>query len=175
MLSQCEHGTDSPAVLVTTSQKLAQLVSQELEAQLKELSREDMARQALNNHGMIIVAQDLDRVFEISNEIAPEHLEIALENPMQYLYKVRNAGSVFLGKSTPEALCDYYAGPNHTLPTDGTARFSSPLSVDDFIKKSSYCYYSEQALKKVAPDVIRFANEEGLTAHAKSVSKRIEK
>jgi len=173
MLSQCEHGSDSPAVLVTTSAVLAEKVSAELEMQLKQLSREEMAREAVENHGMIIIAETLDRACEISNEIAPEHLEIFLENPMEYLVKIKNAGSVFLGKNTPEALCDYYAGPNHTLPTDGTARFSSPLSVDDFIKKSSYSYYTEAALHKAAPDVIRFATEEGLTAHAKSVQKRL--
>ncbi|MCL2365762.1 MAG: histidinol dehydrogenase [Oscillospiraceae bacterium] len=174
MLSQCEHGSDSPAVLVTTCSQLASKVKDELETQLNALPRKDIARQAIDNHGMIIVASSLDQAFDISNELAPEHLEILLEAPMNYLDKVKNAGSVFLGKHTPEALCDYYAGPNHTLPTDGTARFSSPLTVDDFIKKSSYTYYSKEALLKSASDVIRFAEEEGLCAHAKSVEKRIE-
>jgi len=175
MLSQCEHGSDSPAILVTTSPGLAESVSEQLELQLKELEREKMAGAALRDHGMIIVTDSIDEAIEIANEIAPEHLEIALDNPMQYLGKIRNAGSVFLGHSTPEPLCDYFAGPNHTLPTDGTARFSSPLSVDDFVKRSSYTYYSEAALKAAAPDVIRFANEEGLTAHALSVSRRTDK
>jgi len=173
MLSQCEHGSDSPAVLVTTSKTLADQVSAELDAQLKQLPREDMAREAVEHHSMIIIAETLEQAFEISNEIAPEHLEIFLDNPIDYLEKIRNAGSIFLGKNTPEALCDYYAGPNHTLPTDGTARFSSPLSVDDFVKKSSYSYYTEAALRKAAPDVIRFAEEEGLAAHAKSVLRRV--
>jgi len=173
MLSQCEHGSDSPAVLVTTDEALGRAVSEQLEIQLNELSRGEMARAAVLDHGMIIIAKDLDEAFEIANDMAPEHLEICLDNPMDYLDKVINAGSVFLGKSTPEALCDYYAGPNHTLPTEGTARFSSPLSVDDFVKKSSYAYYSEDALKKAAADVITFANKEGLTAHAQSVAKRV--
>ena len=173
MLSQCEHGIDSPAVLVTTSRELSDRVSEQLQAQLNELSRGEMARRAVSEHGMIIVTETLDEAFEVANELAPEHLEIALENPMGYLNKIKNAGSVFLGTSTPEALCDYYAGPNHTLPTGGTARFSSPLSIDDFVKKSSYTYYSEQALQEAAPDVIRFAAEEGLSAHALSVSRRV--
>jgi len=175
MLSQCEHGSDSPAVLVTTCAELADKVKDEIDKQLKELPREEIARQAVDNHGMIIIAQSIDEAFDISNELAPEHLEICLDEPINYLDKVKSAGSIFLGESTPEALCDYYAGPNHTLPTDGTARFSSPLSVDDFVKKSSYTYYSRQALVEAASDVIRFAEEEGLTAHAESVRKRVER
>ena len=173
MLSQCEHGVDSPAVLITTSEELAEKVCAELEAQLGKLPREEMARKAVEDHGKIIIADSLEQAFEISNELAPEHLEILLDDPFKYLGKVKNAGSVFLGKNTPEALCDYYAGPNHTLPTSGTARFSSPLSVDDFVKKSSYAYYSEEALQKAGNDVIYFAEKEGLTAHARSVAKRI--
>jgi len=174
MLSQCEHGVDSPAVLVTTCATLAEKVSAELEVQLTTLPREEMARQAVNEHGRIIVVETLEQAFEISNDLAPEHLEIFLDEPRKYLDRVKNAGSIFLGKNTPEALCDYYAGPNHTLPTSGTARFSSTLSVDDFVKKSSYSYYSEDALKAAANDVICFAEKEGLTAHARSVVKRIE-
>jgi len=172
MLSQCEHGNDSPAVLVTTSADLAKEVSAKLEVQLETLPRKDMAREAVENHGKIIITETLEQAFEISNELAPEHLEIFLEEPLKYLDKVKNAGSVFLGKHTPEALCDYFAGPNHTLPTDGTARFSSPLTVDDFVKKSSYTYYSKAALDIAAKDVIRFAEEEGLMAHARSVALR---
>jgi len=172
MLSQCEHGNDSPAVLVTTSGELAKNVSLEIEAQLEKLPRSKMAREAIEDHSMIIIVPTIDDAFRISNELAPEHLEIFLENPLAHLEKIRNAGSVFLGENTPEALCDYYAGPNHTLPTDGTARFSSPLGVDDFVKKSSYTYYTKAALLTAADDVIRFAEEEGLSAHAQSVKLR---
>jgi histidinol dehydrogenase len=173
MLSQCEHGEDSPAVLITDSASLAKKVAKEIEQQLSALTREDIAREAIENHGMIVIVNSLEEAFKISNELAPEHLEILLEEPFNYLDKVLNAGSIFLGRYTPEALGDYYAGPNHTLPTSGTARFSGPLSVDDFVKKTSYTYYSDKALKATGKDVIRFAEEEGLTAHALSVSKRL--
>jgi len=175
MLSQCEHGEDSAAVLVTDSAELAERVSAQIEAQLLELPREKTAREAVDNHGKIIVARSLEEAFAISNELAPEHLEIFLDDPFTHLDKVTNAGSVFLGKNTPEALGDYYAGPNHTLPTSGTARFSSPLSVDVFVKKSSFTFYSDEALHRAGSDIVSFAKKEGLDAHALSVSRRVEK
>jgi len=173
MLSQCEHGPDSPAVLVTNSKSLAEKVKNEIEAQLLQLPRKEIARKAVDEFGLIIIAESIEECFEISNALAPEHLEIQLDEPFSYLDKVVNAGSVFLGSYTPETIADYYAGPNHTLPTSGAARFSSPLSVEDFIKKTSYTYYSKEALDAASEDVIRFAEEEGLRAHALSVSKRI--
>jgi len=173
MLSQCEHGPDSPAVPVTNAPELADKVSVELEKQLKELPRAEIARQAVDEHGLIVITKTIDEAFEISNALAPEHLVMFLDEPLDHLNKVRNAGSVFMGKHTPESLGDYYAGPNHTLPTSGTARFSSPLSVDDFTKKTSYTYYSENALNTASDDVIRFAEEEGLKAHALAVEKRV--
>jgi len=172
MLSQCEHGPDSPALLITNSKALAGKVSREITTQLSDLPRKDIARKAIKDHGLIIITKTIDEAFELSNIIAPEHLEIILDEPFNYLDKIHNAGSVFLGKYTPEPLGDYYAGPNHTIPTSGTARFSSPLSVDDFTKKTSYTFYSEKALRAASADVIRFAEEEGLKAHALSVSKR---
>jgi len=172
MLSQCEHGADSPAILVTDSGELAEKVSMEIETQIKALPREAIARKAVDCHGRIIVAESLAQAFEISNGIAPEHLEVFLDDPLKYLGKVKNAGSVFLGKHAPEALGDYYAGPNHTLPTSGTARFSSPLSVNDFVKKTQYTYYTAEALRREADDVILFAESEGLAAHANSVRVR---
>jgi len=173
MLSQCEHGVDSIAILITNSAALAGKVGAEIETQLSALPRGNIAREAIANNGRIIIADSLEQAFEISNELAPEHLEIFLDEPFTYLDRVKNAGSVFLGRSSPEALGDYYAGPNHTLPTSGTARFSSPLSVDDFVKKTSFTYYTEEALQEVGSDIIKFAEKEGLTAHALSVSKRI--
>ena len=175
MLSQCEHGADSPAILVTESMDLANKVKNEIESQLSELPRGKIAREAINEHGKIIIAGSIKKAFEISNEIAPEHLEIFLDEPFKYLDSVKNAGSIFLGKNTPEALGDYYAGPNHILPTSGTARFSSQLSVDDFVKKSSYTYFTKEALHNAGDDVIKFAEKEGLAAHAMSVSKRIKR
>ena len=174
MLSQCEHGPDSAAVLVTVCEKFAQAVSAEIETQLRALPREAAARAAVDNHGKIIIAESLPQAFEIANIIAPEHLEIFLDEPMQYLELVKNAGSVFLGRSAPEALGDYYAGPNHTLPTSGTARFSGPLSVDDFVRNSSFTYYTQSALKDIGSDVVAFAEKEGLHAHAQSVARRME-
>ena len=173
MLSQCEHGTDSPAVLVTNSTELAGKVAAEIEVQLAALPRSSIAREAVDTHGAVIIAESLEQAFEISNELAPEHLEIFLNEPFDYLDRVKNAGSVFLGKNAPEALGDYYAGPNHTLPTSGTARYASPLSVDDFVKKTSYTYYTAEALYNEGDDIIRFAEKEGLTAHAMSVIKRM--
>jgi len=173
MLSQCEHGIDSPAVLITDSAEFAGKVSAEIEVQTSQLPRGKIVKTAIEEHGKIIIADSIEQAFAISNELAPEHLEIFLKEPHKYLDKVRNAGSVFLGQYTPEALCDYYAGPNHTLPTSGTSRFSSSLSVDDFVKKTQYTYYTETALRKAGDDVIRFAEKEGLTAHAQSIRKRI--
>ena len=174
LLSQAEHDKMASAVLVTDSQELAYAVSDELEKQIPLLSRSEIARCSIDNNGKIIVADSLEKVIEISNEIAPEHLELLLDEPFKYLDMIRHAGSVFMGRYCPEALGDYYAGPNHTLPTSGTAKFSSPLSVDDFIKKTQYTYYTKQALDKVAKDVAYFAEKEGLTAHAKSAVIRTE-
>lgn len=168
LLSQAEHDKMASAVLVTDSIDLANAVSEELEKQIPLLERSEIARASIDNNGKIIVAEDLEKVIEISNEIAPEHLELLLDDPFEYLDKIRHAGSIFMGRYCPEALGDYYAGPNHTLPTSGTAKFSSPLSVDDFIKKTQYTYYTKEALDKVAYDVGYFAEKEGLTAHAKS-------
>ena len=172
MLSQAEHDKMASAVLVTDSQSLAEAVSAELERQLSLLPREEIARASIDDYGKIIVADDLHVAIEIANEIAPEHLELCVDNPFDYLDEIRHAGSVFLGKNCPEALGDYFAGPNHTLPTSGTARFSSPLSVDDFVKKYQYSYYTLDALKQVAEDVAAFAESEGLSAHARSITVR---
>lgn len=174
LLSQAEHDKMASAVLVTDSMDLAQKVQKELEVQIPQLSRCDIARESIDNNGKIIVADTLDAVIEISNEIAPEHLELCVDNPFDYLDSIRHAGSIFMGRNCPEALGDYYAGPNHTLPTSGTAKFSSPLSVDDFVKKTQYTYYTKEALKRVADDVAYFAEKEGLTAHAKSATIRTE-
>ena len=174
LLSQAEHDTMASAVLVTDSQKLAEAVQAELELQIPQLERSNIARASIDNNGKIIVADDLMQAIEIANEIAPEHLELCVDNPFDYLDSIRHAGSIFMGRNCPEALGDYFAGPNHTLPTSGTARFSSPLSVDDFIKKTQYTYYTRDALKQVAEDVAFFAKAEGLTAHAKSAIIRTE-
>lgn len=168
LLSQAEHDKMASAVLVTDSADLAKAVSEQLEKQIPLLSRSEIARTSIDNNGKIIVADNLEKVIDISNEIAPEHLELLVDNPFDYLDKIRHAGSIFMGRNCPEALGDYYAGPNHTLPTSGTAKFSSPLSVDDFVKKTQYTYYTREALEKVAEDVAFFAEKEGLTAHAKS-------
>jgi len=175
MLSQSEHGETSASVLVTDSTELAMAVIAEIEAQLKVLPREKISRKSIDNHGKIIVADSIREAFDISNEIAPEHLEIFLDQPLEYLGLVKNAGSVFMGRHTPEALGDYYAGPNHTLPTSGTARFSGPLGVEDFTKRSSFTFYSADALRRVGDDVVKFAEKEGLDAHARSVAKRTDK
>ena len=174
MLSQAEHDKFATAVLVTDSDELAEQVAEELEVQLAKLPREEIARASIENNGKIIVADDLLEVIKVANEIAPEHLELCVDDPFSYLDKIRNAGSIFLGKNCPEALGDYFAGPNHTLPTSGTARFYSALSVDDFTKRSQYSYYTAEALDKVADKIARFAEEEGLQAHARSVLVRRE-
>lgn len=175
MLSQAEHDTMASAVLVTDSTRLADAVSAELERQIPLLPRAEIARASIDNCSKIILAESMIQAVDIANEIAPEHLEVCVDNPFAYLAQIRHAGSIFLGKHAPEALGDYFAGPNHTLPTSGTARFSSPLSVDDFIKKSSFTYYTQQALEQVGEKIVRFAEEEGLQAHGKSVSVRLEK
>ena len=174
LLSQAEHDKLASAVLVTDSMDLAKAVQQELEVQIPQLSRAEIARASIDNNGKIIVADDLSAAIEIANEIAPEHLELCVDNPFDYLDSIRHAGSIFMGRNCPEALGDYFAGPNHTLPTSGTAKFSSPLSVDDFIKKTQYTYYTAAALDRVAEDVAYFATQEGLTAHAKSAIVRTE-
>ena len=168
LLSQAEHDKLASAVLVTDSYELALAVSEELEKQIPLLERSDIARASIDANGKIIVADTLDVVIDIANELAPEHLELLLDNPFDYLDAIRHAGSIFMGRYCPEALGDYFAGPNHTLPTGGTAKFSSPLSVDDFVKKTQYTYYTKEALSRVADDVAFFAEKEGLTAHAKS-------
>lgn len=175
MLSQAEHDKMASAVLVTDSMALAEAVSAELERQLVLLPREEIARTSIEQNGKIIVADRLDDVIAVANEIAPEHLELCVDNPFDYLDKIENAGSIFMGRYCPEALGDYFAGPNHTLPTSGTARFSSPLSVDDFVKKSQYTYYTKDALGAVADQIALFAQKEGLEAHAKSVTIRTDK
>lgn len=174
LLSQAEHDKMASAVLVTDSETLALKVSDEIEKQLKLLPREEIARTSIDNNGKIIVAKNLYDVIDVANEIAPEHLELCVDNPFDYLDKIKNAGSIFMGRYCPEALGDYFAGPNHTLPTSGTARFSSPLSVDDFVKKSQYTYYTKEALQKVADSVAFFAEKEGLSAHARSATVRFE-
>lgn len=174
LLSQAEHDKMASAVLVTDSAELAEQVSAELERQIPLLPRAEIARISIDNNGKVIVADNLFDVIEVANEIAPEHLELSVDNPFDYLDKIKNAGSIFMGRYCPEALGDYFAGPNHTLPTSGTARFSSPLSVDDFVKKSQYTYYTKDALKKSAESVAFFAEKEGLSAHARSVTVRFE-
>lgn len=174
LLSQAEHDTMASAVLVTDSRELALAVRRELETQIPLLERERIARASIDNNGKIIIADDLTQAIDIANALAPEHLELCVDDPFAYLDSIRHAGSVFLGRNCPEALGDYFAGPNHTLPTGGTARFSSPLSVDDFIKKTQFTYYTRDALKQVAQDVACFAKQEGLTAHARSAVIRTE-
>ena len=174
LLSQAEHDKMASAVLVTDSGELAENVSAELEKQIPLLERCEIARESIDVNGKIIVADTLDAAIEIANEIAPEHLELCVDNPFDKLDSIRHAGSIFMGRNCPEALGDYFAGPNHTLPTSGTAKFSSPLSVDDFVKKTQYTYYTKDALRKVAFDVAAFAKKEGLTAHTKSAVIRVE-
>ena len=174
LLSQAEHDKNASAVLVTDSEALAVAVQAAIEEQLPKLRREEIARASIDTNGKIIVADSLDTSVEIANEIAPEHLEVCVDQPFDYLDKIKNAGSIFLGRNCPEALGDYFAGPNHTLPTSGTARFSSPLSVDDFVKKTQYTYYTRPALEKAQPTVSIFAKQEGLTAHARSIDIRFD-
>jgi histidinol dehydrogenase len=173
LLSQAEHDELASSILITTDRAFGERVAEEVERQLKKLSRESIARKSWESYGAIIIAGSLDEAVAFSNRIAPEHLELAVANPFEVLPRIRNAGAVFLGHFTPEAAGDYLAGPNHTLPTGGTARFFSPLSVDDFVKKSSIVYFSEGGLKRLGPDIVRIAGLEGLEAHGKSVSIRL--
>ena len=174
MLSQAEHDKNASAVLITDSESLAEEVRAELEVQIPLLPRYEIARASIDTNGKIIVVDSIEKAIEVSDRIAPEHLEVCVDNPFDYLDKIHNAGSVFLGRNCPEALGDYIAGPNHTLPTSGTARFSSPLSVDDFVKKYQFSYYTQSALASVADDVALFARREGLEAHARSALVRKE-
>ena len=172
LLSQAEHDTMACAVLITESSELAQAVSNELERQLGLLPRGEIARASIDNNGKLIVTESIEQGIEVANALAPEHLELCVDDPFAYLDQIRHAGSIFLGRNCPEALGDYFAGPNHTLPTGGAARFMSPLSVDDFVKRSQFSYYTANALEQVADKIARFAREEGLEAHARSVLSR---
>ena len=174
LMSQAEHDKLASAILLTDCAELAEKTKAELTRQMEKLSRKDIIESSIDNFGAIIVCSDMDQAVDFANELAPEHLEVCCENPMEYVGKLDNAGSVFLGNYSPEPLGDYFAGPNHVLPTSGTARFFSPLSVDSFVKKSSFIYYTEDALKNDARDVIRFADTEGLTAHANSIKVRFD-
>ena len=175
LLSQAEHDKMASAVLVTDSYEFAGEVSKELERQIPQLPRAEIARISIDNNGKIIVAEDdLMLAIDIANEIAPEHLELCVDNPFDYLDRVKHAGSIFMGRNCPEALGDYFAGPNHTLPTSGTARFSSPLGVEDFVKTSQFTYYTKDALASVSEKVAYFARKEGLEAHARSAVIRTE-
>lgn len=174
MLSQAEHDKMASSILITNSSSLAKEVQAELEVQIPLLPRAEICRASIDNNGKIIVVNDIKDAIDTANAIAPEHLELCVREPFMYLNDIKNAGSIFLGKNVPEALGDYFAGPNHTLPTMGTARFSSPLGVDDFIKKSSFIYYTEDALKKDKDKIVSFAKREGLDAHAKSISIRFQ-
>ena len=172
LMSQAEHDKMASAILLTTSEETADETAKELSRQMQTLERRDIIEQSLNDFGAIIVCKDISEAVDFANELAPEHLELAVENPMEYIGRVDNAGSVFLGHYSPEPLGDYFAGPNHVLPTSGTARFFSPLSVDSFIKKSSFIYYTEPALSEAKDDIIKLAETEGLTAHANSIKVR---
>lgn len=172
LMSQAEHDKIASAILLTTSEETANETAKELSRQMQTLERKDIIEQSLNDFGAIIVCKDISEAVDFANELAPEHLELAVENPMEYIGRVDNAGSVFLGHYSPEPLGDYFAGPNHVLPTSGTARFFSPLSVDSFIKKSSFIYYTEPALSEAKDDIIKLAETEGLTAHANSIKVR---
>lgn len=174
LMSQAEHDKLASATLLTDSVEIAEATKIELEKQMEKLSRKDIIQSSMDNFGSIIVCSNMDQAVEFANELAPEHLEVCCNSPMEYIGKLDNAGSVFLGNYSPEPLGDYFAGPNHVLPTSGTARFFSPLSVDSFIKKSSFIYYTEDALRTDAEDVIRFADTEGLTAHANSIKVRFD-
>ncbi len=169
LMSQAEHDKMASAILVTTSQTLANATVQELARQVQTLSRKEIIEESLRNFGVIIVCDTMEKAVQMANDLAPEHLEVCCQNPLEYIGKLDNAGSVFLGNYSPEPLGDYFAGPNHVLPTSGTARFFSPLSVDSFVKKSSFIYYTDEALRADKDDIIRFANTEGLTAHANSI------
>lgn len=172
LMSQAEHDPMASAILLTTSKEIAEKTAMEIEKQKKALSKRDIIDESLEKFGAVIICKTIDSCVDIANEIAPEHLELMIENPMEYIGRIDNAGSVFLGKYSPEPLGDYYAGPNHVLPTSGTARFFSPLSVDAFVKKSSFIYYTKDALEKGRNDIVTLAESEGLTAHANSIKVR---
>ncbi len=174
LMSQAEHDKLASSILITTSERVAKETTEELERQVKLLSREDIIRYSLENYGKIIITDTMEQACELADSLAPEHLEVVAENPLEYIGKLDNVGSLFLGQYSPEPLGDYYAGPNHVLPTSGTARFFSPLSVDSFIKKSSYIYYTEQALREAKDDIILVAEREQLTAHANAIKVRFE-
>ncbi len=174
LMSQAEHDIMASAILLTTSETVARATTKEIEKQIKFLERQEIIEQSLTNYGEIIVCENMEQAIEFANVLAPEHLEMCVENPLQYIGKIDNAGSVFLGNYSPEPLGDYYAGPNHVLPTSSTARFFSPLSVDSFIKKSSFIYYTEDELAKAKDDIVLLADTEGLTAHANSIKVRFE-
>ncbi len=174
LMSQAEHDKLASAILLTTSGDIARATAREIDRQIKYLERQEIIEESLNNFGEIIVCENLDQAIEFANELAPEHLEMCVEEPLKYIGRLDNAGSVFLGNYSPEPLGDYYAGPNHVLPTSGTARFFSPLSVDSFIKKSSFIYYTEDELSKAKDDIVKLADTEGLTAHANSIKVRFE-
>ena len=174
MLSQAEHDRLASAVMITDSRELAEKVAGEIEKQLESLPRKEIAEASIRNNGRIIIAENLDMAVELANELAPEHLEIDVDNPFDYLDRIENAGSVFLGRNCPEALGDYVAGPNHTLPTGGRAKFSSPLSVDDFIKKIQFSYFEKSALEELKDDICTFAQAEGLEGHGRSIKVRFE-
>ncbi|MCS5422004.1 histidinol dehydrogenase [Psychrilyobacter sp. S5] len=174
LLSQAEHDELASSLLITPSEKLAETVSKEVDIQLAELTKKEIAAKSLENYGRIIITEDLDEAIDLANDIAAEHLELMVAEPFLYVNSIKNAGAVFVGENTPEPLGDYYAGPNHTLPTNGTAKFSSPLSVDDFIKKTSVIYYSKEALKEVKDTILEISESEGLTAHSNSIRIRFE-
>ena len=174
LMSQAEHDKLASSILLTTSSDIARATAKEIEKQIKYLERQEIIEESLNNFGEIIVCENLEQAIDFANELAPEHLEMCVEEPLKYIGKIDNAGSVFLGNYSPEPLGDYYAGPNHVLPTSGTARFFSPLSVDSFIKKSSFIYYTEEELAKAKDDIVKLADTEGLTAHANSIKVRFE-
>lgn len=174
LMSQAEHDELASSILITTSKELAEKVNEEIKVQIKGLNRRDIIKNSLNKFGKIIICNSIEKSIEVANLIAPEHLELLIDNPIEYLEQVKSAGSVFLGEYTPEPIGDYFGGTNHVLPTGGTAKFSSPLSVDTFIKKSSFLYYSQKAVKRDGKKIIRFANEEGLTAHANSIKVRLD-
>jgi len=174
LMSQAEHDKLASSILITTSERVAKETTEELERQVKTLSREEIIRYSLENYGKIIITDTMEQACELADSLAPEHLEVVAENPLEYIGKLDNVGSLFLGQYSPEPLGDYYAGPNHVLPTSGTARFFSPLSVDSFIKKSSYIYYTEQALREAKDDIVLVAEREQLTAHANAIKVRFE-
>ena len=174
LMSQAEHDVRASAILLTTSAELARATAREIDRQIKYLERQEIIEKSLNDYGEIIVCENLDQAIDFANELAPEHLEMCVEEPLKYIGRLDNAGSVFLGNFSPEPLGDYFAGPNHVLPTSGTARFFSPLSVDSFVKKSSFIYYTEDELKKAHNDIVKLADTEGLTAHANSIKVRFE-